>query len=84
MRWRLLDEELSEVEEMIKQAPAEMKAELEIRREAILMKKRQSPAERSHSVSEDAPPNYQHNTQSSADGSHSVPGDAPPNYDSKN
>jgi len=84
MRWRLLDEELSEVEAMIEQAPRDMKAELEIRREAILMKKRQGPAERSHSVPEDAPPNYQHNTQRSANGDHAVPQDALPKYDSKN
>jgi len=79
MRWRLLDEEMGEVEQAIEQAPQDMRAELEMRREAILMKKRQSPAERGRAVSQshNAPPNYQHDERSA------VPGDAPPDYDRK-
>lgn len=77
-RWRLLDEEMREVEQAIEQAPLDMRAELEMRREAIRMKKRQSPKERSHAVTHDAPPNYQHNERQA------VPQDAPPDYDHKN
>ncbi|GAB7343353.1 hypothetical protein MBLNU457_1397t1 [Dothideomycetes sp. NU457] len=78
MRWRLLDEEMREVETAIEQAPPDMRAELEMRREAIRMRKRQSPRERTHAVALDAPPNYQLGER--RDG----PLDAPPNYDHKN
>lgn len=78
MRWRLLDEEMREVEQAIEQAPQDMRAELEMRREAIRMRKRQSPKERNHAVSHDAPPNYQHNERQSE------PQGAPPDYDHKN